>query len=142
MLGYWNNKEETEKSIKDNWFQTGDAGYIDKDGFIFVKDRIKDVVISGGENIYSAEVENILLEHPNVSEVSVIGLPDIKWGEVVTAIIVAFDVHKNNFDIELIRFCDDKLAKFKIPKKFIYIKTLPKTASGKVLKNEIRKIQK
>lgn len=142
MVGYYNNKGETEKAIKDNWFQTGDAGYIDKDGFIFVKDRIKDVVISGGENIYSAEVENILLEHPNVSEVSVIGLPDIKWGEVVTAIIVAFDVHNNNFDIELIRFCDDKLAKFKIPKKFIYIKTLPKNASGKVLKNELRKIYK
>ena len=87
-------------------------------------------------------MENILLEHPNISEVSVIGLPDIKWGEVVTAIIVALDVHNNNFEIELIRFCDDKLAKFKIPKKFIYIKTLPKNASGKVLKNELRKIYK
>ena len=140
MLGYYNNKEATEKAIKDNWFQTGDAGYIDKDGFIFIKDRIKDVVISGGENIYPAEVENVLLEHPNVLEVSVIGTPDIKWGEVVTAIIIVSDIDNNNFDTELTRFCDDKLAKFKIPKKFIYKETLPKNASGKVLKNELRKL--
>ena len=142
MSGYFNNDTETNKVIKNEWFHTGDAGYLDNNKYLFIKDRIKDVIISGGENIYPIEVENVLLRYPLVSEVAVISAPDNKWGEVVAAIVITVKDFDKNFGKNLVDFCEDKLAKFKIPKKIIFRDSLPKNASGKVLKNELRNIFK
>ena len=138
MLGYFNNKKVTAKSIRNDWFFTGDAGYIDDDGYLFLKDRIKDVIISGGENIYSVEVENFLLNHPSISEIAVVGSPDIKWGEKVVAIVVSNEKNKNLLEKNIRSFCIGKLANFKIPKQFIFIDSLPKNAAGKVTKEKLR----
>ena len=142
MSGYFNNDKETNKVIKNEWFHTGDAGYLDNNKYLFIKDRIKDVIISGGENIYPIEVENVLLSYPLVSEVAVISAPDNKWGEVVAAIVIPVKDLDKNFGKNLVDFCEDKLAKFKIPKKIIFRDSLPKNASGKVLKNKLRNMFK
>ena len=95
MLGYWNNPEATAAAITaDGWFKTGDAGYLDDDGFLYLHDRVKDMIVSGGENVYPAEVENVLDEHPDVADVAVIGVPDERWGEAVKAIVVRRDRHR------------------------------------------------
>ena len=138
MLGYFNNKKVTAKSIRNDWFFTGDAGYIDDDGYLFLKDRIKDVIISGGENIYSVEVENFLLNHPSISEIAVVGSPDIKWGEKVVGIIVSNEKNKKLLEKDIRLYCIGKLANFKIPKQFIFIDSLPKNAAGKVTKEKLR----
>jgi acyl-CoA synthetase (AMP-forming)/AMP-acid ligase II len=142
MSGYYNNIKETNKVIINDWFYTGDAGYLDNNEYLFIKDRIKDVIISGGENIYPVEVENVLLSCPSVSEVAVIAAPDHKWGEVVVAVVIPTEVFNTDFETNLVDFCKDKLANFKIPKKFIIKDSLPKNASGKVLKNELRNMFK
>ena len=138
MKGYYNNVKETNKVIINDWFYTGDAGYLDNNENLFIKDRIKDVIISGGENIYPIEVENVLLSNPLVSDAAVIAAPDQKWGEIVVAVVITEEDISKDFETNLLNFCKNKLANFKIPKKIIFKESLPKNASGKVLKNELR----
>ena len=136
MNGYWNMPEETAKTIRNGWLYTGDIGYFDAKGCLFVVDRKKDMIISGGENVASVEVESVLCQHPNIKEAAVIGIPDEKWGERVHAIIVS---DKTITIEELITFCRGKLAGYKIPRSVENISELPRTPSGKVLKTELRK---
>ena len=119
------------------WFKSGDAGTIDADGYVFVVDRIKDMIISGGENIYPAEVENVLREHPAVADCGVIGVPDPRWGEVGRAVVVLRPgVHVS--EAELLGFLDGKIARFKIPKSVRFAGALPRTGTGKILKKRLR----
>jgi fatty-acyl-CoA synthase len=138
MKGYWNRPEATADAIDpEGWFHTGDAGYIDEDGFYFVVDRVKDMVISGGENVYPAEVEEVLLAHPAVTEVAVIGTPSEKWGEAVTAIATLGDGAVLSLE-ELRDFAGASLARFKLPTRLEIIDEIPHNASGKMLKRELR----
>ena len=138
MLGYWQNPEATASSIRDGWLHTGDVGHLDADGFLTLTDRSKDVIISGGTNIYPREVEEVLLQLDTVSEVSVVGQLDAEWGEVVVAFVVGVD--GNSIDVEdLDRHCLNNMARFKRPKKYIIVEELPKNSYGKVLKTELRK---
>lgn len=136
--GYWNKPEATAAAIDaDGWFHTGDVGRYDADGFCYVVDRIKDLIISGGENIFPAEVENVLFEHPAVAEVSVIGLPHPKWGEAVTAVAVTHD--GSELDLAGLRaFATDKLARYKLPIALHVVPELPRNSTGKVLKTQLR----
>ncbi|MEZ5881321.1 MAG: AMP-binding protein [Nitratireductor sp.] len=139
MVGYWNNPEATEKTIRDGWLWTGDMGVLDGDGFLTLKDRSKDVIISGGTNIYPREVEEALLTHPAVYEVSVIGIPDAEWGESVCAFVVTAE-GKTVDEAALDRHCTENIARFKRPKSYRFVDSLPKNNYGKVLKTELRKI--
>ncbi|MBF0276459.1 MAG: long-chain fatty acid--CoA ligase [SAR324 cluster bacterium] len=137
MKGYWQNLEATQKALKDGWLHTGDLGVMDGEGFITLKDRSKDLIISGGANIYPREVEEVLLNHPDVLEVSVIGKPHPEWGEEV----VAFVVPKNDqipSDSDLDQLCLNNIARFKRPKHYYFLESLPKNNYGKVLKTELR----
>ena len=138
MKGYWNMPEETEKSITpDGWFKSGDAGYLDADGYLFIHDRVKDMIVSGGENVYPAEVENVLMAHPAVADVAVIGVPDDRWGETAKAMVVrAADVEVT--EQELIDYSRERLARFKCPTSVEWIDVLPRNPSGKVLKKDLR----
>jgi fatty-acyl-CoA synthase len=133
MAGYWNNAEATEKTLQDGWLRTGDMGSFDERGFLTLRDRSKDVVISGGSNIYPREVEEILLEHPGVDEAGVVGAPDEEWGEVVVAFIVG-PASPEELDAHLL----ERIARFKRPKRYEYIDELPKNSYGKVLKRALR----
>jgi long-chain acyl-CoA synthetase len=137
MLGYWRNPEATENTIRDGWLWTGDVGALDADGFLTLKDRSKDVIISGGSNIYPREVEEILLRHPAVHEVSVVGYPSKEWGEDVVAFVVA-KAGAALEPSELDRLCLEHIARFKRPKRYIVTTELPKNNYGKVLKTELR----
>ena len=137
MLGYWNAPEATTQSIRDGWFYTGDAGYLDQDGYVFIYDRVKDMIISGGENIYPAEVESAIYGHPDVADVAVIGVPDEKWGEAVKAIVVK-KPGKSPEPSEIIAFARTRIAAFKVPKSVDFIEALPRNASGKILRRELR----
>jgi long-chain acyl-CoA synthetase len=138
MVGYWNKPEETAKSLTaDGWLKTGDAGYLDAEGFLFLTDRVKDMIVSGGENVYPAEVENALASHPAVAEVAVIGVPSDRWGETVKAIVVT----KPGITVtqpELIAFAKERLAGYKCPTSVDFIEILPRNPSGKVLKRDLR----
>ena len=137
IAGYWNNPEETADVIKDGWFHTGDLGYLDDERYLFVVDRKKDMVVSGGVNIYSKEIESVLYRHPAVLEAAVIGLPDEEWGEMVTAVIAT----KPGRDVtgrELIDYCSESMAGYKKPKKVLFLDELPKNPSGKILKRVLR----
>ena len=137
MLEYWNRPDATAESItSDGWLRTGDVASMDEEGFVYIQDRIKDMIISGGENVYPAEVENILITHPGVVEVAVIGQPSEKWGESPFAIVVKNDEKVSESDI--LKHCDGKLARFKLPKGAAFIETIPRNANGKVLKRELR----
>jgi long-chain acyl-CoA synthetase len=138
MKGYWNNPEATAAAMTaDGWFKTGDAGYRDADGYVYLHDRVKDMIVTGGENVYPAEVENVLMKHPAVADVAVIGVPDAKWGEAVKAIVVkAKDTDPT--EQELITFCREHLAGFKLPKSVDFATELPRNPSGKLLKRELR----
>jgi long-chain acyl-CoA synthetase len=137
MAGYWRDPEATAKAIRDGWLQTGDVGRLDADGYLTLLDRSKDMVISGGTNIYPREVEEALLTHPHVTEVSVIGRPDPEWGESV----VAFVVCRQPLSVaELDAHCLDQVARFKRPKHYHFVEALPKNNYGKVLKTELRAI--
>ena len=139
MKGFLNKPEETAKAItEDGWFRTGDVGRLDEGGFLYVHDRIKDMIISGGENIYSPEVERVLAEHPAVLEVAVIGVPDETWGEVVKA-IVARKPDTEVSEQELIDFAREHLAHYKCPRTVDFLELLPRNPSGKILKRELRK---
>jgi acyl-CoA synthetase (AMP-forming)/AMP-acid ligase II len=137
MTGYWGRPDATAQAIRDGWFHTGDAGYVDEEGFIFLKDRIKDVIISGGENVYPAEVEAILMSHPEVLECAVIGVPDAKWGETVKAVVVRRQGAALS-EAALVEWSRDKLAGFKRPSSIDFIATLPRNAAGKLLKRTLR----
>ena len=138
MLGYWDKPDDTARTIgKDGWLRTGDAGYLDEDGYLFLHDRIKDMVVSGGENIYPAEVENVLLGMAGVVDAAVIGVPDDRWGETVKAIVVAEPGNDLGEDL-IIAFCRDRLAHYKCPTSVDLVAALPRNPSGKVLKRELR----
>lgn len=137
MKGYWNLPEATASTIRDGWFHTGDAGYFDADGYLYVHDRVKDMIVSGGENIYPAEVENALFGHPAVADVGVIGVPDARWGEAVKAIVV-LKPHAAATEAELIAYCRERIARYKTPKSVEFADSLPRNASGKILKRVLR----
>jgi long-chain acyl-CoA synthetase len=135
--GYWDAPEETAAVIKDRWFQTGDMAYRDKDGYLFLKDRKKDMMVSGGENIYPIEIENVLYQIPAILEAAVIGIPDDRWGERVVA-LVHLKLGQTIGAEEIISFCRGKLAGYKCPKTINFMGPFPRTASGKIKKNELR----
>jgi long-chain acyl-CoA synthetase len=137
MLGYWNLPEATAMTIRDGWLHTGDAGYVDADGYLYIHDRIKDMIISGGENVYPAEVENVLFSHPAVADAAVIGVPDAHWGEAVKAVVVR-QTTSTLTDAELIAYCRERIAHYKAPKSVDFVESLPRNPSGKVLKRVLR----
>ena len=137
MRGYWNAPEATASALQDGWLRTGDIGSFDADGFLTLTDRCKDLIISGGSNIYPREVEEVLARHPAVSEVSVIGAPDAEWGEIVVAFIVARPDHSPDPQ-ELADWCRARIAAFKKPRRVLFCADLPKNSYGKVLKTELR----
>ena len=139
MSGYWNNPGATsEAMVGDDWLRTGDAGTMDAGGYLYIRDRVKDMILSGGENVYPAEVERVLIEHPAVADVAVVGVPDPVWGEQVKAVVVAAP-DAEIVDDELIAFCRDRLAGYKCPKSVDVVTELPRNTTGKILKREIRK---
>jgi fatty-acyl-CoA synthase len=138
MAGYWNLPEATAKTLdSDGWLRTGDAGYMDNDGYLYIHDRIKDMIISGGENIYPAEVESAICDHPDVAEVAVVGVPDDKWGEAVKAVVV-MKAGKTATPSDIINFTRERIAGFKTPKSVDFIEALPRNASGKILRRHLR----
>lgn len=138
MQGYWNLEQATQDTLtKDGWLRTGDVGYLDADGYLFLKDRKKDMIISGGENVYPAEVENAIFDHPKVADVAVIGVPDEKWGEAVKACVV-IKPGEDLTEAEIVSWTREKIAKFKCPKSVEFLETLPRNPSGKVLRRILR----
>ncbi|HTZ10091.1 MAG TPA: long-chain-fatty-acid--CoA ligase [Acidimicrobiales bacterium] len=137
MAGYWDKPEETARTVVDGWLRTGDAGYLDDEGYLFLHDRIKDMVVSGGENIYPAEVENVLLAVPGLADAAVIGVPDDTWGETVKAVCVAAPGTVLEAS-EVIAFCRERLAHYKCPTSVDVVEALPRNPSGKVLKRQLR----
>lgn len=139
MVGYWNKPEETKKAMKDGWFYTEDLAKFDDEGFLYIVDRKTDMIITGGENVYPIEVEQVLFSHPNVRDVAVIGYPDEKWVETVKAFIILKDPETSVSLEEIREFCDNKLARFKLPRHIEIMEALPRNATGKVLKHKLRK---
>jgi acyl-CoA synthetase (AMP-forming)/AMP-acid ligase II len=137
MKQYWNLPEATASTLIDGWLYTGDAARMDEEDFIYIQDRIKDMIVSGGENIYPKEVENALFDHPNVADVAVIGIPDEKFGETILAFIVTRDGESIDTD-EVIGFCRERLAGFKLPRQVAFIDEIPRNPSGKALKKDLR----
>jgi len=138
MAGYWQKPEATQETItEDGWLRTGDAGRVDEDGYLYLEDRVKDMIISGGENIYPAEVERVLAEHPDVADVAVIGVPHPKWGETPKAVVVLNEGATLD-EAALIEFTRDKLAHYKCPTSVTAVPALPRNATGKILKRELR----
>lgn len=137
MVGYWNRPEATAETIRDGWLYSGDAGVMDADGYVTIVERLKDMLISGGENVYPAEIENVLLSHPGVADVAVIGIPSAKWGESAMAVVVrAPDTEVSEAD--LIALSRSKLAGFKCVKVVRFTDVIPRNASGKILKRALR----
>ena len=138
MKGYWKRPEATAEAVKDGWFYTGDAGYFDEAGYLYIHDRVKDMIVSGGENIYPAEVENALFGHADVADVAVVGVPDDKWGEAVKAIVVPKPGTTPN-EADIIAYAKTRIAGYKCPKSVdIYPEPLPRNPSGKVLRRHLR----
>ncbi len=135
--GYWKLPEETKKSIKDGWLYTGDMAVIDEEGYVTIVDRKKDMILTGGENVYSTEVENVLYMHPAILECAVVGVPDQKWGETVKGIVVLKSGQKAT-EQDIIQFCKEKMTHYKAPKSIDFIETLPRTGSGKIHKKGLR----
>ncbi len=138
MLGYWNLPEATARAIRNGWFHTGDAGYLDQDGYLYIYDRVKDMIVSGGENIYPAEVESALYGHPGIADVAVIGVPDDKWGEAVKAVVVGKPGAELS-EADLIAFARERIAGYKVPRSIDFVDALPRNPAGKILKRELRK---
>jgi len=139
MQGYWHRDDANAATLKDGWLHTGDAGKMDAEGYVYILDRVKDLIISGAENIYPAEIENVLLQHESVQDGAVIGVPDAQWGEVALAVLIV----KPGFALDadaLKTFCKSRLASFKVPKHFVAAEQLPRNPSGKILKKELRAI--
>jgi long-chain acyl-CoA synthetase len=138
MRGYWNSAQETDRSFRDGFFRTGDVGYQDANGYFYILDRLKDMIVTGGENVYSGEVEAVIYTHPAVREVAVFGIPDPKWGEIVKAIVILKPGKTLTAD-ELIAYCRQSLANYKVPRNIQFSQTeLPKSGSGKILKRLLR----
>jgi long-chain acyl-CoA synthetase len=138
MRGYWNNPEETTRAFRDGLFRTGDVGYQDADGYVYIRDRLKDMIVTGGENVYCGEVEAVIYEHPAVREAAVFGIPDLQWGELVMACVVLKSGKALSAD-DLITHCRRSLANYKIPRRVEFSETeLPKSGSGKILKRILR----
>jgi len=138
MQGYWGQPEATAGAlVNGTWLRSGDAGTTDADGYVFVVDRIKDMIISGGENVYPAEVESVLREHPAVADCGVIGVPDARWGEVGRAVVVLRPGAVATEE-DLLSFLDGRIARFKIPKSVRFTGELPRTGTGKILKKRLR----
>ena len=137
MEGYWNRREATEEALRGGWMHTGDAGRLDGDGYLYIQDRVKDMIVSGGENVYPREVEVVLFEHPDVVDAAVIGIPDEKWGEAVKAVVVLRQ-GANLAEDQVIEFCRGRLGGFKCPRSVDFMEQLPRNPSGKVLKRELR----
>ena len=138
MGGYWKLPDATKRAIQGDWFFTGDAGYLDDGGYLYIYDRVKDMIVSGGENIYPAEVESALFGHPAVADVAVIGVPDERWGEAVKAVVVK----KPGIELsagELINWARERIAGYKLPKSVDFVDALPRNPTGKILKRELRK---
>ena len=138
VADYWKRPGEIEKVLRDGWFRTGDAASIDSDGYVYISDRIKDVVRTGGMNVSSVEVESVLLAHAAVADAAVIGIPDPRWGESLTAVVVASCNPDAAIEESILAHCREQLANYKVPKKVKFIETLPKNSMGKVLKRELR----
>ena len=137
--GYWRNEAATAQALRDGWFHTGDMARQDADGYYYIAGRFKDMIISGGENVYAAEVETIFLEHPAVAEAALIGLPDAKWGEVGQMIVVARP-GQTATEEELLAYCRERLARYKVPKRVVFAPSLPYSPYGKVIKAELRRL--
>jgi acyl-CoA synthetase (AMP-forming)/AMP-acid ligase II len=138
MLGYWNKPEATAEAIRNGWMHTGDGGYMDEEGYVFVVDRIKDMIVTGGENVYSVEVENALAKHPAVAQCAVIGIPDSEWGERVHAVVVLAPGQVATAD-DLGAHCKTLIANYKVPRSAEFVEALPVSGAGKILKRELRK---
>jgi acyl-CoA synthetase (AMP-forming)/AMP-acid ligase II len=138
MLGYWRDPERTQETVRDGWLWTGDLGYFDEEGYLFLTDRKGDMIISGGENVHPTETENALQEHPAVREAAVIGVPHPRWGEAVTA-VVALEPGREASDEELIAFCKERIAGYKCPRSIDFVNELPKSTVGKILRREVKK---
>lgn len=137
MRGYWNRPEATAGALRGGWMHTGDAGRIDAEGYVFVQDRVKDMIVSGGENVYPREIEDVLFQHPDVADAAVIGVPDEKWGETVKAVVVP-NAGASPSEDSILDFCKGKLGGFKRPRSVDFIDELPRNPSGKVLKKQLR----
>ena len=135
--GYWRDPDATDAAFAGGWFHTGDIGVRDDDGYLYIVDRLKDMILSGGENIAGSEVERVLYEHPAVLEAAVVGRPDDRWGEVPVAFVVLRPNATASSD-ELVEHCRLQLARFKVPKEILFLEALPRNPSGKVLKRELR----
>jgi long-chain acyl-CoA synthetase len=138
MTGYWNNEEQTKATVEDGWIYSGDGAYMDDDGFIFIVDRVKDMIVSGAENVYSAEVENALAQHPAIASCAVIGIPDERWGEAVHAIIVCKSGVAEPAAEEIKTHCREYIATYKCPRSVEYRTDLPLSGAGKIQKNILR----
>jgi acyl-CoA synthetase (AMP-forming)/AMP-acid ligase II len=137
MKGYWRLPEATAATIRDGWIYTGDAGYFDEDGYLYIHDRLKDMIVSGGANVYPAEVENALFGHPAIADVAVIGVPDERWGEAVKAVVVRRPGAEVT-EAELIEYARERIARYKAPKSVDFVEALPRNPSGKILKRVLR----
>ena len=138
MRGYWNKPEATAQAIRDGWMRTGDAAYRDAEGYVFIYDRVKDMIVSGGENIYPAEVENAIFGHPDVADVAVIGVPDEKWGEVVKAMVVLKPGAQPSAE-SVIGWARERIAGYKSPRTVDFVAAIPRNITGKILRRELRK---
>ena len=138
MSGYFNRPVETAAALTaDGWLRTGDGGYLDDEGYLFLTDRVKDMIVSGGENVYPIEVEEVLSQHPDVADVAVIGVPDEHWGEAVKALVIGRDGQAPS-PADLLAFARARLAGYKLPRSIEFVDDLPRTPTGKVLKRELR----
>ena len=137
MKGYWNKPDATAASIRDGWMRTGDAAYMDEDGYVFIYDRVKDMIVTGGENVYPAEVENALFGHPSIADAAVIGVPDETWGEAVKAIVVLKPGAPPDA-ADIIAWARARIANFKAPKSVDFVDAIPRNLSGKILRRELR----
>ena len=138
MLGYWERPQDTAQALRGGWMHTGDGGYMDDDGYVYISDRLKDMIISGGENVFSVEVENVIAQHPAVATCAVIGVPDETWGERVHAVVVPAAGRTVTLE-ELHEFCTARIAGYKVPRSVEVVEALPVSAAGKVLKRELRR---
>jgi fatty-acyl-CoA synthase len=138
MSGYWQAPQATAAVLVDGWFHSGDMGHQDEEGYLYVDGRSKDMIISGGENIYPAEIENLLIECPDIAEASVIGRPDARWGEIVVAVVVPKADHAVSSE-QVLKLLEGRIARFKHPKEVVVVEALPKTALGKIRKEDVRK---
>jgi acyl-CoA synthetase (AMP-forming)/AMP-acid ligase II len=137
MAGYWNNSAATIETLRNGWLHTGDVGRMDEDGFVYLVDRKKDMIVSGGENVYSREVEEALMSHAAVADAAVIGVPDVRWGEAVLGVIVV-KPGQSVAPEEMIRHCRGQIAGYKCPKHIEYVAQLPRLPSGKISKIALR----